>query len=48
MKKKIISALLALCLLTTAYPAHAESGADDASQIRCPASQFNRRLSRAP
>lgn len=31
MKKKIISALLALCLLTTAYPAHAESGADDAS-----------------
>lgn len=31
MKKKIISALLALCLLTTAYPARAESGADDAS-----------------
>lgn len=31
MKKIIISALLALCLLITAYPAHAESGADDAS-----------------
>lgn len=36
MKKKIISALLALCLLTTAYPAHAESGADNASADSLP------------